>query len=55
MMMMYIYYFFDNILGLRIQDSGHDSVLMCNASLDILYISFLFIFMWQCIYLMLLL
>ena len=38
--------------------SGHDSFFMCDVSLDILYIlyiNFLSIFMWQCVYLMFLL
>jgi hypothetical protein len=43
---------------LMTQESGHDSFFMCDASLDILYIlyiNFLSIFMWQSVYLMLLL
>jgi hypothetical protein len=43
---------------LMTQESGHDSFFMCDVSLDILYIlyiSFLSIFMWQFVYLMLLL
>jgi hypothetical protein len=40
---------------LMTQESGHDSFFMCDVSLDILYISFLSIFMWQSVYLMLLL
>jgi hypothetical protein len=43
---------------LMTQESEHDSFFMCDVSLDILYIlyiSFLSIFMWQSVYLMLLL
>jgi hypothetical protein len=43
---------------LMTQESGHDSFFMCDVSLDILYIlyiSFHSIFMWQSVYLMLLL
>jgi hypothetical protein len=43
---------------LMTQESRDDSFLMCDVSLDILYIlyiSFLSIFMWQSVYLMLLL
>jgi hypothetical protein len=43
-------YIYDLLYFLMTQESGHDSFLMCDVSLDILYIlyiSFLSIFMWH--------